>query len=91
MNAPQKDRSTLFIMKPTKGAEFALTKWLEQWEFDEMTSGWNDKKGNPGIGLLTSKKGGKPERVAVIICYDGSEVKAQSIVEQHLGYGDQNE
>lgn len=91
MNAKNHDRSTLFIMKPTKGAEFALKKWLEQWEFDEMTSGWQDKKGNPGIGLLTKKGNNKPERVAVIICYDGSETKAQSIVEQHLGYGDQDE
>lgn len=77
---------TLFIMKPTKGAEFALKKWLQDKEFNDFNSGWFDKKGNPGIGLTLEQQGQGRLKVAVIICLDDSQPTAERLVNEALGF-----
>lgn len=89
-----KNRKDIFIMKPAPSAEFALKKWLHERDFNTYSWGWQDKKGNEGIGL--SRESGNPKnpklhRAGVIICLDGSFDKACEIVQNHLGYGEEDE
>ncbi len=90
----EKSRKDIFIMKPTDGAAFALKKWLEERTFNNFSFGWQDKKGNDGIGLneeYGNPKNPKVKKAGVIICLDGSFDKAREIVEQHIGYGEEDE
>lgn len=89
-----KNRKDIFIMKSTDGAAFALKKWLEDRKFNNFSFGWKDKRGNDGIGLneeYGDLKNPKITKAGVIICLDGSFDKAREIVENHLGYGEEDE
>ncbi len=84
---PIKDRSTLFVMKSTDAAEKALKRWLGEKEFNHMSYGWTDKRGNLGIGLnLETGHYDRPtiSKVAVVVCLDDSFDRAFQIIEQHL-------
>lgn len=87
-----KDRKNIFIMRHTRGAEFALGKWLGERNFNNYSFGWQDKKGNDGIGL--NEESGNPKnptinKAGVIICLDNTFEKAREIVEKHLGTGEE--
>lgn len=87
------DPTTLFVMKPTDAAAYALKKWLQDKDFNTLSTGWKDKRGNPGISLSKEIKGYnnrlRLEKRGVIICIDDTFDKAIEIVEQHLGYGEE--
>lgn len=92
-NTRNQDRKNIFIMRDTKNAEYALGKWLGERNFNNYSFGWKDKRGNDGIGL--SEESGNPKnpnvtKAGVIICLDGSFDKARDIVEDHLGYGEED-
>lgn len=92
-NTRNQDRKNIFIMRDTKNAEFALKKWLEERNFNNYSFGWKDKKGNDGIGLneeTGNHKNPTIKKAGVIICLDGSFDKARDIVEDHLGYGEED-
>ena len=87
---PNQRPTDFFVMKNTKGAEFAFNKFLQLKDFDDYKDGWQDKRGQEGITLLTSKikdKKGNSTKVATVICYDGSHLRAIEIIDEFLGFG----
>lgn len=94
MNNRNQDRKNIFIMRDTKSAEYALGKWLGERQFNSYSSGWKDKKGNDGIGLIEefgNLREPHIKKAGVIICLDNTSEKAREIVEAHLGYGEEDE
>lgn len=92
MQHQQNEKPTdFFVMKNSKGAEFAFKEFLKALDFDDYKDGWQDKRGNEGVALLSSKKKDKKGgfvKVGTVICYDGSHRRTIEIIDEILGFGE---
>lgn len=89
---PENDKPNDFcVFKESRGAEhYFKNVFLKSIDFDDYKDGWQDKRGQQGITLLTSKikdKKGNPTKVGTVICYDNSHPRAIEIIDEFLGFG----
>ena len=80
----EKIKGALFVARNTESSKKALIPWLKQREFNNFSSGWKDKRGNDGIGLVLDLRGKPIERNGVIICTDNNLADVVSVVENFL-------
>ena len=80
---------SLFVARNTENSRYALKKWLSERDFNNFSSGWKDKRGNDGIGLVLDLRGKPIQKNGVIVCVDNNLAEVVDMVENHLANKEQ--